>query len=272
MFDFILRPLKKRFGVDRVYYYMLDSIFGIFPNNIELYKLALIHRSASLFLDDGTPMNNERLEYLGDSILQAVVTDYLFIEFPDRDEGFLTQMRSKIVSRTSLNQLCVDIGLDGYIIANGGTQLMNKHIYGDTVEAMVGAIYLDKGYDYINRLLINKILKVNIDLMMMTVTESDFKSRLIEWCQKNKRSIVFNTSAVGKSELQSPIFKSTVIIDGLEVAYGVGNSKKEAQQKAAYNVSTVISDTTSDHLLEIVDQSERNEQVDGHDDGDSTNG
>lgn len=262
MFKFILQPLRKRFSKDRVYYFMLDSLFGIYPNNIELYKLALIHRSASLFLDDGTPMNNERLEYLGDSILQAVVTDYLFIEFPDRDEGFLTQMRSKIVSRTSLNQLCMDIGLDGYIIANGGTG-MNKHIYGDTVEAMIGAIYLDKGYDFVNRMLINKILRNNIDLMLMTVTESDFKSRLIEWCQKNKRQIVFSTSASTTSPKQSPVFMSKVIIDGLEVAYGEGASKKEAQQNAAYNVSKVMSDTQSDHLLEIVDQSEHSSDKSG---------
>lgn len=261
MFKLLLGPLKRRFGRDKVYYEMLNSIFGIYPNNIELYKLALIHRSASLFLEEGAPINNERLEYLGDSILQAIVTDYLFIEFPDRDEGFLTQMRSKVVSRSSLNALCINIGLDAYIIANGGTQATNKHLYGDAIEAMVGAIYLDKGYDYTNRLLINKILKNNIDIMNMTITESDYKSRLIEWCQKSKKSIVFNTSVSGRTAAQSPIFRSTVVIDGIEVAYGEGESKKSAQQNAAYNVSIAMSDTQSDRLLEIVDRSEQNEDI-----------
>ena len=105
MFGFLLRPLRKRFGRDREYYKIVDTVFGISPNNIELYKLALIHRSASLLTEDGVPLNNERLEFLGDAVLEAVVSDYLFIEFPGRDEGFLTQMRSKIVSRATLNQI-----------------------------------------------------------------------------------------------------------------------------------------------------------------------
>lgn len=256
MLDFILKPLKKRLSKDKVYYQMLDKIFGIYPNNIELYKLALIHRSASVFTDDGTPLNNERLEYLGDSILQAVITDYLFIEFPQSDEGFMTQLRSKIVSRSSLNQLCIDLGLDGYLIS-GGNLDNNKHIYGDIVEAIIGAIYLDKGYDYTNRLLINSIMRDNLNISDITNTETDYKSRLIEWCQKSKLSISFNTKMHSKQSAQPVKFIATVIIDGIEVAYGEGLSKKEAQQNAAFNVSKTRTTKEYDQLLDLVDKSEQ---------------
>lgn len=254
MFEFLLKPLRKRFGADREYYKILDSIFGIYPNNIELYKLALIHRSASLFLDDGTPINNERLEFLGDAILESIVSDYLFIEFPERNEGFLTQMRSKIVSRSTLNELCVNMGLDRYIISQSGGAYIQKHLYGDALEAMIGAIYLDKGYDFANRLIINDILCKNINLEHMTITETDFKSRLIEWCQKSKHTIHFTTSYAPESTMHHPVFRAQISIDSLEVAYGNGASKKEAEQNAAYSVWTVLSDEGGDSFLEMMDQ------------------
>ena len=140
----ILLALKLRWSRDREYYKIVKHLFGFLPNNIELYKLALIHRSASLFLEDGTPINNERLEFLGDAVIEAIVSDYLFIEFPERDEGFLTQLRSKIVSRSTLNALGLRLGLDRHIIVQGGGNFAQKHLYGDALEAMVGAMYLDK--------------------------------------------------------------------------------------------------------------------------------
>lgn len=257
MFVYLKKLLKKRFSKDRLYYQMVDQIFGFYPNNIELYKLALIHRSASFVSDSGQYINNERLEYLGDSILQAVVTDYLYIEFPDRNEGFLTQMRSKIVSRSTLNDLSVNIGLSEYVVKQSGVNGVGKNIYGDAMEAIIGAIYLDKGFDFVNRLVINNILKQNVDLILMTQTETDFKSRLIEWCQKNHRQIEFQTSLSKKSSSQTPAFYSQVLIDSLEVAYGEGSSKKEAQQMAAYNVSKVLSDSQSDYLLDLVDSNSK---------------
>lgn len=253
MFEFMLKPLKKRFGADKEYYKILDSIFGLYPNNIELYKLALIHRSASVFLDDGSPINNERLEFLGDAILESIVSDYLFIEFPQRNEGFLTQMRSKIVSRSTLNDLCVSIGLDKYIVSHSGGTHIQKHLFGDALEAMIGAMYLDKGYDYTNRLIINKILCQNIDLEQMTLTETDFKSRLIEWCQKSKHTVNFATSYSPESTSHHPIFRSQITIDGLDVAYGNGTSKKEAEQHAACSLWQILSDEAGDNLLEMMD-------------------
>ena len=186
MFDFVRRPFLRRFGHDSVYYRIIDDVFGICPDNIELYKLALVHKSASLFLDDGRQINNERLEFLGDAVIETVVSDYIFIEYPEADEGFLTKLRSKIVSRQSLNALAVKIGLDKHVIAQSSGTLAQKHIFGDALEAMIGAIYLDKGYNFVNRLLINELIGHNINLDELMTEETDFKSRLSEWCQKSR--------------------------------------------------------------------------------------
>ncbi|MDR0511368.1 MAG: ribonuclease III [Rikenellaceae bacterium] len=232
----------------------MRSALGIRPCNIELYKLALVHRSASLYLAGGTPVNNERLEFLGDAILESVVSDYLFIEYPDRDEGFLTKMRSKIVNRGTMNELAVSMGLDRHIVSSsGGGMNVGKNINGDAMEAMIGAIYLDKGYNFTNRWLINRVFRLHLDLEEITSTESDHKSRLIEWCQKSHLSISFKTAFSRNSTTQHPMFQSQVLIDGDEMGYGYGGSKKEAEQCAAYSVSQALSDRIGDFLLESMD-------------------
>ena len=157
MIDFILRPIRRRFGKDRKFYAAIDDMFGFIPHNIELYKLALIHKSASVTLDDGRQINNERLEFLGDAVIESVTSDYLFIEFPDQNEGFLTQLRSKMVSGQSLNEVAKRLKLDTHVITHSSASFSQKHIYGDAFEAMMGAISLDQGYDFVNRLLINRI-------------------------------------------------------------------------------------------------------------------
>ncbi|HBL69616.1 MAG TPA: ribonuclease III, partial [Alistipes sp.] len=203
-------------------------MFGFIPHNIELYKLALIHKSASLVLEDGRSINNERLEYLGDAVIEAVTSDYIFIEYPDRDEGFMTKLRSKIVSRQSLNALAVKIGLDTHVISNGGAGIAQKHIHGDAFEAMMGAIYLDQGYEFVNRLLINNIYYRYLDLEELTESENDFKSRLIEWCQKNHHKVAFRTEHDKEYAANHPVFYCKVLVDGMEIGHGVGESKKEA--------------------------------------------
>lgn len=233
MINWILRCWMSKFSKNKEYYKIVKHLFGICPNNIELYKLALIHRSASLFLDDGTPINNERLEFLGDSVIQTIVSDYLFIEFPEENEGFLTQLRSKIVSRSSLNHLAYVIGLEEHVIAQRSGNFSQKHLYGDALEAMMGAIYLDKGYNFANRILINRILSNYINLNDMTETETDFKSRLIEWSQKNKREISFHTIHSTQYTLRKPHFQTTITLDRMVVGQGEGTSKKEAEQVAA---------------------------------------
>lgn len=233
---------------------MIDDMFGFIPHNIELYKLALIHKSASLVLDDGRQINNERLEFLGDAVIEAVTSDYLYIEFPDRDEGFMTQMRSKIVSRQALNTIAGEIGLDRCIISSGNGVVAQKHIFGDAFEAMMGAIYLDQGYDFVNRLLINRIFFRHLSLEDLTESETDFKSRLIEWAQKNRHTINFRTQHDPGYSSTHPVFCSTVLVDDMAVGHGSGDSKKEAEQHAAFSVSQTLSDEQCALLLDRVDR------------------
>ncbi len=249
MFDFLLRPLRRNFGRDKEYYRQIDDMFGFIPNNIELYKLALIHKSASFVLPDGSQMNNERLEYLGDAIIEAVTSDYLYIEFPDKPEGFLTQLRSKIVSRHSLNLLAERIGLDRLLVAHAGATLAQKHIYGDAFEAMIGAIYLDQGYDFTNRLLINFIYANYLDMDTLSEEETDFKSRLIEWCQKNHHTIRFETKHTSSNQ-----FLSTIFIDDMEIAHGRGTSKKESEQHAAQTMAQTVTDSACLRMLDKLDK------------------
>lgn len=228
-------------------------MFGFIAHNIELYKLALIHKSASVVLEDGTHINNERLEYLGDAVIESVTSEYLFIEFPDKNEGFMTQLRSKMVSRQTLNDVAKRIGLDDYVITHSSNNLSQKHIYGDAFEAMIGAIYLDQGYDFVNRLLINHIFVKYIKVDNLLVEETDFKSRLIEWCQKNHHSIQFHTANDKTYSSSHPFFYSKVLIDGIEVGYGAGDSKKEAEQRASYSVSQGFSEADYTKIMDKLD-------------------
>ncbi|MBR3774788.1 MAG: ribonuclease III, partial [Alistipes sp.] len=231
-------------------------MFGFIPHNIELYKLALIHKSASVTLDNGQHINNERLEFLGDAVIETVTSDYLFIEHPDKNEGFLTQMRSKMVSRQSLNAVAKRLGLDDHVITHSTNNSSQKHIYGDAFEAMMGAIYLDQGYDFVNRLLINKIFAEYLKPDTLVESETDFKSRLIEWCQKNHHSIHFATAHDKTYSASHPFFYSKVLIDGIEVGYGAGESKKEAEQRAAFSVSQGINDADCNKLMDKLDNIE----------------
>ena len=261
MIDFILRPFRRNFGRDKRFYRAIDDMFGFIPNNIELYKLALIHKSASIVLDNGQHINNERLEFLGDAIIESVSSDYLFIEFPDKNEGFLTQMRSKMVSRQSLNGVAKRIGLDEHVITNSSNSSAQKHIFGDAFEAMMGAIYLDQGYDFVNRLLINNIFSRYLKLDSLAESETDFKSRLIEWCQKNHHTIHFHTIHDKTYSTSHPFFYAKVLIDNIEVGYGAGESKKEAEQRAAYSVSQGFNDADCTKLLDRLDNIDAQERV-----------
>lgn len=256
MFDFLLRPIRRCFGSDKRYYAAIDDMFGFIPHNIELYKLALVHKSASITLDDGRQINNERLEFLGDAVIESITSDYLFIEFPDRDEGFMTQLRSKMVSRQSLNGIAKNIGLDELVVHSNGNYTQ-KHIYGDAFEAMVGAIYLDQGYDFVNRLLINDIYGRYLSIEDMLESETDFKSRLVEWCQKNHHTLEFHTDYKKGCSSRYPVFVSTIYVDDIVIGSGAGESKKEAEQNAAFSVSQstiAMSDEQSAQLLDDLDR------------------
>ncbi len=255
MFDLLRGAWRRRFDADREYYNFFYDMLGFTPYNIDLYKLALIHKSASVVLEDGTHVNNERLEYLGDAIIEAVTSDFLYIEFPTKSEGFLTQMRSKIVSRHSLNAIAKVMGIHDRLIANANGSIMQKDVDGDAFEALIGAIYLDQGYDFVNRLLINEIYAEHIDFNKLLQSETDFKSRLIEWSQKEHHKIEFVTVVDAASKPNKPLFHSTVLIGGVQVGHGIGESKKEAEQRAAESVSQGgLTDETSDQLLSKVDR------------------
>jgi ribonuclease-3 len=183
-------------------------------------------------MSDGQLINNERLEFLGDAILDAVVAEYLYNKFPYEDEGFLTQTRAKIVNGDFLGQLAIQIGLNNFIISHAHNYNSNKHILGDAFEAFIGAIYLDHGYKAVRKFLLKKLLKKYIDLNQILTTENNYKSQLVEWIQKNKKEMIFNTELEDKTNKYSK-FISSVIVDDNIIASGKGSSKKEAEQEAA---------------------------------------
>jgi ribonuclease-3 len=249
-----MRVWHRTFGKDKAYYRAFRKMFGVTPDNIELYKLALVHRSASIRLEDGSMVNNERLEFLGDAVLETVVSDYLFIEYPDYTEGSLTQLRSKIVSRASVNAIAIDLGLENLVISHSGGSFVQKHIYGNALEALFGALYLDKGYNTVNRIVINHLLPEYIDIEDVSQVENDYKSRLIEWCQKSKRTIRFATESDGENgSSQHPAFLSRVIIDDMKMGSGRGSTKKEAEQQAAHNAWELLGDEMGDYILDRYD-------------------
>ncbi len=249
MVSFLLRPIN-RFRIpkeDKELYHKIRKIFGFSPRNIGLYKLALIHKSASLTLSKGKKVNNERLEYLGDAVLDAIVADYLFDQFPNQKEGFLTKMRSKIVSRASLNHLALQMGLDRIIVSQNSIQPSQKNIYGNTFEAIIGAMFLDRGYQFTSEKVINTILEKYIDVDELQTIETDYKSRIIEWSQKNKSTLRFQSKEVPAENGGSPNFIATIFIDEISVGEGFGSSKKEAEQNAAMEALA----KTDEHFSQI---------------------
>ena len=221
------------FSEDRSFIHQVRRITGIIPGNPGLYKTAFIHRSASYRMSDGTSINNERLEYLGDAILDAVVADYLYTRFPHSDEGFLTQMKSKIVKRKQLNKLASRLGISMLMTANADINRTGKHVLGNAFEALVGAIYMDKGYRRTRKFIINDIIIKYIDLDSLTYKETDFKSRLMEWAQKNRQEISFISKEKIISGGTKIIFHTDVFILDELFGEGSGSSKKEAEQQAA---------------------------------------
>jgi len=216
-------------------------ITGFFPGNIQLYQIALTHKSASLSLPDGSTINNERLEYLGDAILGAIIADYLYLRFPNNNEGFLTQLRSKIVKRKQLNKLAFKIGMSPLLILDTRQHQHKENILGNAFEALIGAMYLDKGYYKTRKFVIYKILERHLDLEKLARKESDFKSRIIEWAQKNKKEITFVTEEC-PGKIDELMFVSQVMIIDEELGKGTGHSKKDAEQKAAKEALEKITD------------------------------
>jgi ribonuclease-3 len=215
------------------FYLFIKDLTGFYPGKLKLYDIAFIHRSASITDSQGNLVNNERLEYLGDAILGAIIADFLYNRFPQEDEGFLTKMRSKLVNRGFLTSLTFEMGLNVFIESNTKSTLDKSHIYGDVLEALIGALYLDKDYQSVKYFVTKRIISKYVNLNEIEQVDKNFKSQLIEWCQKNKREVKFDTIEENGDFGRQPNFIATVEIDGEQIGKGFGSSKKEAQQNAA---------------------------------------
>lgn len=217
------------FTADRNFIISLRNLLGFYPGNLSVYHLAFRHRSIALETEQGIKLSNERLEYLGDAVLGAAVAELLFKKFPYKDEGFLTEMRSKIVSRENLKQIALKIGINEYLKKDAGPGSY-RSMYGDAFEALVGAIYLDKGYKTARRFVIDRIIKHHVDLHAMEITENNFKSRILNWGQKEKHTVIFE---VMDEDAKSKLIKVRLVIDEKEIATGTDFVKKKAEQIAA---------------------------------------
>ena len=225
--------IRLLFHKDRKSYLCFYEILGFFPRNIQPYQQALLHKSTSIRSQKGSPINNERLEFLGDAILDAIVGDVVYRHFAGRREGFLTNTRSKIVQRETLNKLAVELGLDKLVKYSSRSSSHNSYMYGNAFEALIGAIYLDQGYDRCKQFMQEKIFGQYIDLDKMSRKEVNFKSKLIEWSQKNKVEVSFELIEQLLDKQYNPIFHTEVRIEGLSAGTGTGYSKKESQQISA---------------------------------------
>ena len=253
LFDRMKLPFRK----NKEFLSALYDILGFYPHNIEIYRIAFSHKSLSYRRDadgkkggkdrkannrdrkprsDNTskPLNNERLEYLGDAVLETIVSDILFHHFPHKREGFLTSTRSKIVQREALNRLAADMGLEKLILAAQGTRMSHTNIGGNAFEALMGAIYLDRGFKTCQWFINNRVIGQYVDLDNVAQKEVNFKSKLLEWSQKNRININFKDSACDGEKG----FRTVISIEGITIARGSGRSKKESQQEASKEALT----------------------------------
>lgn len=229
-----LDKIKLFFRKDKELYLSLYEILGFYPHRISLYQLALSHKSKSIRNEKGKLQNNERLEFLGDAVIEAVISDAVYHHFEGKREGFLTTTRSKVVQRETLNKLSSDLGLDRLIRSSSHSTAHNNYMGGNAFEALVGAIYLDRGYSYCMYFLCERILGNYINLDRVAYKEVNFKSKLLEWSQKNRINISFELCDADKPvTAEAPVFKTEVLLEGLSGGNGSGYSKKESQQVAA---------------------------------------
>jgi ribonuclease-3 len=235
----LIRAEKYLFIPEKSFTRQLKRILGFRPRNLQLYQLAFVHKSASQFIFNDTKVNNERLEFLGDAILDSMVAEYLFHRFPDKEEGFLTQTRSKLVNRDNLNHLAIKLGI-GEMIVSKMSRDNHKSVYGDTLEALIGALYLDKGYEKTKKIVLERIIQSDININRMLITEIDFKSRVIEWGQKNKKSVSFTSFEEMEEQSNNPVFITHLFVVDDVIGRGSGPSKKEAEQNAARQALQIL--------------------------------
>ncbi|HRJ28177.1 MAG TPA: ribonuclease III [Cyclobacteriaceae bacterium] len=229
----LLKITSKKSPSDKKLISAIYTIAGFTPKNLELYRLATRHSSLIKENGNGFKENNERLEYLGDAILGASVADFLFKKFPYKSEGFLTEMRSRIVNRESLNLLARKIGIGNIVQYDQKNSQLQQVILGNTLEAIVGAIYLDKGYSSTKKFVIKKLIAPNYDLDELVSTQTNFKSRVIEWSQREGKEVRFEIVDIKKGKIHKE-FTAQVFVNNEVMGTGYGNSKKKAEQDAAF--------------------------------------
>jgi len=233
---------RRMLGQDRAFHQAIATVTGRTPSNVRLYRLAFTH--SSVLRQQGEQrrqQSNERLEFLGDAVLGAVVAEYLFRKFPYEQEGFLTEMRSRIVNRESLNALALKLGLDKLVQLDPGQgrAARSRSVNGNALEALVGAVYLDQGYKAARRFVLGRIVKPYVDVKSMTQTTTNFKSKLIEWAQRNGRVLRYELNGEARPGGVME-FSATVVLDEEAIATGMGLSKKQAEQLAAERALEVL--------------------------------
>lgn len=224
--------IRNIFSKDKKFISSLRNLLGFFPQNLAIYHLAFRHRSTASEHPSGVKLSNERLEYLGDAILGAVIAELLFKKFPYREEGFLTEMRSRIVNREHLNRLALKLGIDHFMNGSIDPSAKNRSAYGDAFEALIGAVYLDRGYDATRKLIVNRFVRHHVDLESIENQDTNFKSRLINWAQRERKAIQFELL----EEIDNGgkrLLRVRVLVDDEEMARGEDFSKKRAEQIAA---------------------------------------
>ncbi|WP_443944881.1 ribonuclease III [Pedobacter sp. AW1-32] len=239
----IFKLYKLYVSPEREFVKKLKNILGFVPGNITLYKMAFRHRSVAKLLQNGSRSSNERLEFLGDAVLGSVIAELLFKQYPYKEEGFLTEMRSKIVNRANLNQLARKMGFDKLIqFDQRSVSVQTKHnsMLGDAFEAIIGAIYLDKGYNFAKEFLLRRIVKPHIDIHTLELTETNFKSKLIEWCQRHGKDVMFELVQNEEGE-SAKLFTISALVDGERYGTGRDYNKKNAEKLAAEKACEALS-------------------------------
>lgn len=224
---------------DKVFTRELTKVLGFVPSYLHFYKRAFTHKSLHLTkksrqesFDPYSNLNNERLEFLGDAILDAVMAEFLFKKYPLQDEGFLTQMRSKMVNRRTLNKISADMGLD-FFLKQRGTSNISQTMMGNTFEAFLGAVYLDAGYFVTRKFIIQRILKRYVDVHELEQVNDNYKSLLLEYCQKNQKVVSYEILEHSRTPSNKEKFKIAVLLDGLQVSVAEDFNKKSAEQTAS---------------------------------------
>ncbi len=217
---------------DKALYDYIHNTFGFYPKNIALYRVAFTHKSVAAETVGNYHVSNERMEYLGDAVLGTAIADYLFRTYPTQPEGFLTEMRSRIVSRASLNKLSEKFGFDDYIRHSPDVGYNTLSMRGNAFEALMGAIYLDRGFDFAKHIIVDRIVRIHIDMEQLQATDVNFKSKLLEWSQKHKKSTEFKLlEETGDGSKKQ--FHVQIVIDGHPYADALDRSIRGAEQLAA---------------------------------------